>query len=88
MSGHYHHLHHHETCVCDFGKIGKERKRATNEKRREFYKTESGERVKNRYKEIAKTRDELIEKVLAHKPGTNLAELEKETILKLLRRMK
>ena len=88
VSGHYHHLHHHETCACDFGKIGKERKRAANEKRREFYKTERGERVKNRYKEIAKTRDELIEKVLAHKPGTNLAEMEKETILKLLRRMK
>ena len=56
--------------------------------RREFYKTEQGERVKNRYKEIAKTRDELIEKVMAHKPGTNLAEMEKETILRLLRRMK
>ena len=88
VSGHYHHLHHHETCLCDFGKIGKEKKRAANEKRREFYKTERGERVKNRYKEIAKTRDELIEKVLAHTPGTNLAEIEKETILKLLRIMK
>ena len=88
VSGHYHHLHHHKTCLCEFGKIGKEKKRAANEKRREFYKTEQGERVKNRYKEIAKTRDELIEKVMAHKPGTNLAEMEKETILRLLRRMK
>ena len=56
--------------------------------RREFYKTERGEMVKNRYKELAKTRDTLIETLMAHKPGTNLAEMEKETILKLLRRMK
>ena len=44
--------------------------------------------MKNRYKEMAKTRDELIERLMAHQSGTNLAEMEKETILKLLRRMK
>ena len=77
MSGHYHHLHHHATCLCEFGKIEIERKRAANEKRREFYKTDV-ERVKNWYREIAKPRDELIEKVMANKPGTNLAEMEKE----------
>ena len=88
VSGHYLYLHHHKTCLCDFGKIGKAKKKAANEKRREFYKTERGEMVKNRYKEIAKTRDTLIETLMAHKPGTNLAEMEKETILKLLRRMK
>ena len=88
VSGHYHHLHHHETCLCEFGKIGKERKKVANEKRREFYKTEEGERVKNRYKETAKTRDKLIETLMAHEPGTNLADIEKETILMLLRRMK
>ena len=37
---------------------------------------------------MAKTRDELIERLMAHQSGTNLAEMEKETILKLLRRMK
>ena len=88
VSGHYLYLHHHNTCLCDFGKIGKAKKKAANEKRREFYKTERGEMVKNRYKEMAKTRDTLIETLMAHKPGTNLAEMEKETILKLLRRMK
>ena len=88
VSGHYLYLHHHKTCLCDFGKIGKAKKKAANEKRREFYKTERGEMVKNRYKEIVKTRDTLIETLMAHKPGTNLAEMEKETILKLLRRMK
>ena len=88
VSGHYHHLHHHETCLCEFGKIGKERKAAANKKRRNFYKTERGQNVKNSYKERAKTRDQLIEILMTHKPGTNLAEMEKETILKLVRRMK
>ena len=88
VSGHYHYLHHHETCQCEFGKIGRARKKEANEKRREFYKTECGQNVKNRYKEMAKTRDELIERLMAHQSGTNLAEMEKETILKLLRRMK
>ena len=87
VSGHYHHLHH-ETCQCEFGKIGRARKKEANEKRREFYKTERGQNVKNRYKEMAKTRDELIERLMAHQSGTNPAEMEKETILKLLRRMK
>ena len=44
--GDYDHVHHHKTCLCGVGKIGKERKE------------------------------------------TDLAEMEKETILKLVRRMK
>ena len=52
--------HHHETYRCEFGKIGRERKKEANEKIREFYKTERGQNVKNRYKETAKTMDELI----------------------------
>ena len=87
VSGHSHHLHHHETCRCEFGKIGREKKKEANEKRRAFYKTEHGQSIKNRYKETAKLRNELIEKLMAHKSGTNLAEIEKETILKLLRKM-
>ena len=38
VSGHYHYLHHHKTCLCDFGKMGKAKKKAANEKRREFTK--------------------------------------------------
>jgi hypothetical protein len=87
VSGHSHHLHHHETCQCEFGKIGRKKKKEANEKRRAFYKTERGQTIKNRYKETAKLRNELIEKLMAHKSGTNLAEIEKETILKLLRKM-
>ena len=87
VSGHPHHLHHHETCQCEFGKIGRAKKKEANEKRRAFYKTERGQRIRNRYKEIAETRNKLIEILTEHKSGNNLAELEKETILKLVRKM-
>ena len=66
VSGHSHHLHHHETCRCEFGKIGREKKKEANEKRRAFYKTEHGQSIKNRYKETAKLRNEVIEKLMAH----------------------
>ena len=58
MSGHHHYLHYHETCLREFGKIGKDRNKAANEKRIEFNKTERGKNVKNRYKVIEKTRDQ------------------------------
>ena len=44
--------------------------------------------MRNSYKERAKTRDKLIEILMGHTPGTNLAEMEKETILNPNRRMK
>ena len=88
VSGHHHHLHHHETCVCDFGLIGKEKKEAANEKRRAFYNTEQGLEIKNKYKDRAQKRREIIEKVMMLQTGSNLAEMEKESILDLLKRMK
>ena len=87
VSGHHHHLHHHETCVCDFGLIGKEKKEAANEKRREFYNTERGQEIKNKYKDRAQKRREIIEKIMMLQTGYNLAEMEKESLLNLLKRM-
>ena len=40
------------------------------------------------YKDRAQTRKELLEKVMQLQTGSNLAEMEKETILDLLKRMK
>ena len=88
VSGHPHYLHHHETCLCEFGKIGKKKKDAANKKRREFYNTERGQEIKNMYKDRAQTRKELLEKVMQLQTGSNLAEMEKESILDLLKRMK
>ena len=78
VSGHPHYLHHHETCLCEFGKIGKKKKDAANKKRREFYNTERGQEIKNMYKDRAQTRKELLEKVMQLQTGSNLAEMEKE----------
>ena len=88
MSGHQNHLHHHETCLCEFGKIGKEKKAAANKKRRDFYKTLECQNMRNSYKERTKTRDILIEILMTHTPRTNLAEMEKGSILNFGKRMK
>ena len=88
VSGHPHHLHHHETCLCEFGKIGREKKAAANQKRRDFYKTEQGQDIKKMYKDRAQNKKDIIKLVMDLKTGNNLAEMEKETILNLLKRMK
>ena len=88
VSGHPHHLHHHETCLCEFGKIGRQKKAAANQKRRDFYKTEQGQDIKKMYKERAQNKKDIIKLVMDLKTGNNLAEVEKETILDLLKRMK
>ena len=88
VSGHPHHLHHHETCLCEFGKIGRQKKAAANQKRRDFYKTEQGQDIKKMYKDRAQNKKDIIKLVMDLKTGNNLAEVEKETILDLLKRMK
>ena len=88
VSGSFHHLHHHETCLCKFGKIGKEKKAAANKKRKDFYKTERGQEIKIMYKEKAQTRKTLIKTVNALKIGSNLAEMEKEMIINLIKRLR
>ena len=81
-------MHHHENCLCEFGKIGKEKKAAANKKRKDFYKTERGQEIKNNYKEKAQTRKTLIKTVNALKTGSNLAEMEKEMIINLIKRLR
>ena len=88
VSGHPHHLHHHETCLCEFRKIGKKKKDIANKKIREFYNKECWQEITNMYKDRAQTRKELLEKVMQLQTGSNLAEMEKESILDLLKRMK
>ena len=88
VSGHPHHLHHHETCLCDYGMIGIEKKKAANKKRSDFYETERGKNIKKMYKNRAEDKKDLIERLMKLQTGNNLAEMEKETILNLLKRMK
>ena len=44
--------------------------------------------IKNNYKDLAQKRREIIEKVMMLQTGSNLAEMEKESVLELLKRMK
>ena len=44
-------LHHEDTCVCENGVIGKDKRRLANMKRSEFYKTPKGIEIKKQYKE-------------------------------------
>ena len=77
-------LHHQETCLCDNGKIGKDKKAAANKKRKEFYQTEEGEAMKEYYADKAREKHELIRQLKKIKTSSNDAELTKETIAKLM----
>ena len=53
-------LHDKETCLCNRGKIGKEKRAIANEKRRAYYKTDAGLETKRRYCEKAKVKREIL----------------------------
>ena len=76
-------LHDFEKCLCDRGKMGKEKKKMVNLKRREFYKTEKGLEVKERYRQKAACKRKLLEELSQIKLNKK-AELSRETIQKLL----
>ena len=80
-------LHHHETCSCDMGKIGKANKLAANKRRSDFYKTERWREIRKRYKQRAiVNRKELIDRINElNKSCGNQADL--EYIKQLLARM-
>ena len=77
-------LHDYESCTCDKRVIGKQKKAAANKKRKEYYETEEGKQTKNKYREIAKQKNNLIKELKRIKMGRrSQAELCKETIAKL-----
>ena len=53
-------LHDSKTCQCSRGENGKERLRAVNEKRKEYYKTEAGIETKRKYREKARVKREIL----------------------------
>ena len=70
------------------GKQGETKKKAANQKRSDFYKTKRGQLMKNKYNDRANLKKDIINKVLNMECSSDLAEMEKESILNLLRRMK
>lgn len=76
-------LHDHNSCRCQRGAVGIRKRQEANNKRKEFYKTEKGLAIRKSYKEKQMKKKELIKQVM--ELGINKkAELQRETILKLL----
>ena len=77
-------LHDHENCLCDRGKIGKNKKAEANEKRRAYYKTEAGIDTKRKYKEKANVKRQILNHLsMIH--VSKKASLSHETIEKLIK---
>ena len=53
-------LHDKETCLCNRGRIGKEKRAVANEKRRAYYKTAAGLETKWRYREKADVKRQIL----------------------------
>jgi hypothetical protein len=77
-------LHHEDTCACTNGKVGKEKRRTANEKRRDFYKTDRGLEIRKMYKEKNEKKNKLIATLMELKTNSTQAKLTKETITKLM----
>ena len=77
-------LHHEDTCVCENGEIGKEKRELANLKRSEFYKTAKGIEIKKLYKEKNQKKKDLIDSLMELKAKNNKAKLTKETIARLM----
>ena len=77
-------LHHEESCVCENGKIGKDKKAAANKKRKEYYETPEGKQTKKYYAEKNRKKHNLIREIRMMKKGGSEAELTKETIARLI----
>ena len=74
--------------VCDFGKIGKEKKEAAKKKRSDLYKTERGLAMRQKHKDHANGKKDICALIKDLDCTSNLAEIQEETILQLLGRMK
>jgi glucosamine 6-phosphate synthetase-like amidotransferase/phosphosugar isomerase protein len=77
-------LHDSETCVCARGKIGKAKAAAANEKRRAYYKTDAGIATKEKYREKAAMKRQIINQLTMLKVSKK-AVLSQETIANLVK---
>ena len=77
-------LHHEESCDCENGMIGKEKKASANKKRKEYYETQEGKETKKKYAEKNRKKNNLIRELRMMKKCGSEAELIKETIARLM----
>ena len=77
-------LHNFETCKCARGRIGMENKKAANVKRKDFYNTDAGQLMKDKYKKRAILKKQVIEGLHLMGQGTK-AELDDDSLVKLIK---
>ena len=77
-------LHDYKSCSCDRGFIGQQKRKEANRKRREFYNTEAGKLVKQRYKEKNDTKEKIIQQILDLEVG-HKSELRRQEMVRLLK---
>jgi hypothetical protein len=80
-------LHDFETCGCARGRIGIANREEANRKRRAFYATEEGKRVKQSYKRKKIARDEVIRQLEELGKGS-YAVLQRKEIARLVKMLK
>jgi hypothetical protein len=76
-------LHDFETCKCANGRVGIENREEANRKRRAFYDTEEGKRVKESYRRKKKEKERILKRLLKIGKGQK-AELRRKAIKRLL----
>ena len=81
-----HNLHNAKVCLCDRGDAGKTKREAANEKRRAFYKTDTGLAIKKKYKEKARVKRMILNQ-LAELNVSKKAELSLERIANLIKQL-
>ena len=76
-------LHNFATCTCENGYIGVQKRKEANEKRRNFYKTEEGHRMREKYQQKKKMKEHLVAEIVALGEGGK-AKLFRETTMQLI----
>ena len=77
-------LHDYESCSCDRGKIGEEKRKEANRKRKLFYESEAGKTMKEKYKKKKIAKEEIIKKISELFRGLNKAELKRIGLNRLI----
>jgi len=77
-------LHDFEKCMCDRGKVGLEKIKEANRKRKAFYETEEGKAIKKKYKEIKQAKEDVIKRLIHLGSGVK-AELLRNEMARLIK---
>ena len=87
MTKNYGNLHNFATCTCENSYLGVLKREEANKKRRNFYETEEGLRMREKYRQRKKMKEHLIEEILTLGRQSK-AKLFRETTMRLIEILK